>query len=354
MSASAIPFDFERLSDVPSESRSVSGGFRLLDAAAIFAPLPPPDYLANGLIRRGSVIVLGGYAGTGKTWLAVSLLVCVAAGTNWLGSFDCEAGPVAYLDWENGEYELRGRIQRVVEGMGIPNPLELPISMCPMPDVHMRSPEFKDRIMALAENHKLIVVDSLRAASPGADENDSSMREGLDLLRRVADRTGCVFLVIAHSKKSSGVVVEPREILRGSSAILDAADSVLIVRQRHKEPAQVSHVKNRHGRPIDDFIFELVETGCGTEMRIEVKPVPTAAAREQDEAEEKEARVRAQIVEVVRRLTKATNSVLRGLVKGRATSIDAMAVVLASEGILGNVGTEKRPEWVLGPQAPPP
>lgn len=29
------------------------GGFALLDAASIFAPLPEPDFLVDGLIRRG-------------------------------------------------------------------------------------------------------------------------------------------------------------------------------------------------------------------------------------------------------------------------------------------------------------
>jgi hypothetical protein len=241
------------------------GGFPLLDAAAIFAPLPEPDYLVNGLIRRGSVVLLGGYGSSGKTWIAIDLLLAVGVGGQWLARFDTKLGQATFLDYESGTYELRRRLDRCARGRGLTEPEKAAISISCMPNVYMGQPDFEHRIGALAAERDLIVIDSLLAASPGVQENESTMRVGLDILRRVAELTSCTFVVLAHAKKTSGSAtkLDPREILRGSSAIFDAADGAFVATWA-TEKVRVEHVKSRHGRATAPFDVTVTDTPLGT------------------------------------------------------------------------------------------
>jgi hypothetical protein len=241
------------------------GGFSLLDAAAIFAALPEPDYLVHGLIRRGSVVLLGGYGSSGKTWLAIDLLLAVGLGGRWLGRFDTKLGHATFLDYESGTYELRRRLDRCARGRGVTEPEKALISIACMPDVYMGQGDFEHRIAALAAERDLIVIDSLLAASPGVQENESTMRMGLDVLRRVAEQTSCTFVVLAHAKKTSGSAtkLDPREVLRGSSAIFDAADGAFVATWS-TDKVRVEHVKSRHGKATAPFDVTMTDTSLGT------------------------------------------------------------------------------------------
>ncbi len=254
------------LVELPAEAlapiESSPGGFRLVKSSVIYEPLPPADYLVDGVIRSGSLLLLASYGGSGKTWLAIDLLVSVATGGKWLRRFDCRQGPCTLLDYESGEYEDRRRIQLVSRARKV-EACELDIA--PMPNVYMGDASFEHRVGELAKVRTLIVLDSLAAASPGAKENEASMRVGLDQLRRISEATGCTFVVIVHAKKTSGskAEIDPREILRGSSAIYDAADAVLVVAYTKGKPLRLMQCKARHGVEIDSIDVELVNRDGG-------------------------------------------------------------------------------------------
>ncbi|MBN2196780.1 MAG: AAA family ATPase [Polyangiaceae bacterium] len=236
----------------------------LLSAADLWAPLPDPVYVIDEVIREGSIVELIAYGGSAKTWMAIDAAVSVARGIPWLGRFAAERGTVLLLDYENGNYELRRRLQAVARARGLVRPVE-GIDALVMPSLYMTAPTFEPTISKLCEGRRLAVVDTLRAASPGVDENDSTMRAGLDGLRRIAETTGCAFLVLAHAKKTSGAKteVDPREQGRGSSAIYDAADAVLHVRYVEGEPQRVSQTKARQGRRIEPFEVSVTDTANG-------------------------------------------------------------------------------------------
>jgi len=45
----------------------------------------PPDWLTDGVIERGTVVVMSGDTGGGKSLLADALTVAVLHGSDWLG-----------------------------------------------------------------------------------------------------------------------------------------------------------------------------------------------------------------------------------------------------------------------------
>lgn len=236
----------------------------ILDSVAIFAPLEEPDYLVDGIVRRGSLVELVAYGGSGKTWLADDLAVAVASGTPWLGRFLTKQGRSLILDYENGSYESRRRIQAVTRGRGIASVDG--IGLAAMPAVYANDPVFQSEVQRAAEGRALVILDTLKAANPGVDENDSNMRVGLDALRRVGETTGCAFLVLVHGKKTGGNqsgTIDPREQGRGSSAIFDAADTVLHVAYAEGRPLMVRQTKSRQGRSIAPFQVEIIDSPDG-------------------------------------------------------------------------------------------
>jgi RecA-family ATPase len=83
-------------------------------SAATLADLPvqPRAWHVRDIIPAGTVTMLGGDAGVGKSIVALQLAVATAAGVAWLG---CETagGGVLYLSAEDGRDELHRRIADV-------------------------------------------------------------------------------------------------------------------------------------------------------------------------------------------------------------------------------------------------
>jgi hypothetical protein len=221
-------------SDVPDAPRASapkrSGKtFSVLNSEAIFAELAEPDYLIENVVPRGSLIEVVAYGSSGKTWIAVDAALSVAAGVPWLGRFAAKAGVVTHFDYENGGFEMRRRIQGIARGRGLTFPVS-GIELCSMPNGYMSDgAEFGTRMMAHAKGRALIIIDTLKAANPGVDENDSNMRIGLDQFRRVGEATGCAF-----TEASPPTLVV---LLRGVRAA------------SHNSPA--GHVLERHIEGVD-------------------------------------------------------------------------------------------------------
>jgi hypothetical protein len=247
---------------VPVVSRS-PGGFRLVSATKLLEPQPPVPFLVEGVIRIASVALIAAYGGSGKTWAACDLAVAVGSGGKWLGRFATRQGLVSLLDYESGEREVARRLGALIKGRGIATPPAL--DACCMPDAYMDEPSFEDRIRELAAHRRLIVIDSLAAASPSSKENDATMRVGLDRLRRAAESTACTFVVLVHAKKTSGnaAEIDPREVLRGSSAIYDAADTVLVVTYSKGKPLRLMQAKARHGVSIEPLDVTIADRSGG-------------------------------------------------------------------------------------------
>lgn len=268
----------------PLPLRDRAAVFRLVGPADIFAPLETPDEVICRVLRRGSLLLLAAYGSSTKTWQALDAAVAVATGDRWLHRFPCKRGRVTILDYESGAYELRRRIQLVARGRGLVGPAP-DLDFATMPAGYLGERRFEVALAGLAAERDVIVIDSLKAAST-TDENDSRIRRGLDGLRAIGERTGAGFVVLLHAKKTSGsqTAIDEREVLRGSSAIFDAADAVLVTTYRKAEGRfDVSQAKARHGRPVEPFAVRLVDTDGGVRVEGEDMPAPSATGSRADE-----------------------------------------------------------------------
>lgn len=91
--------------------------FTIHSIGRAFEPLEPLQYLVERIIPQGSLVILYGQPGCGKTWALFALCICVAAGINF-GNFTTTQTPVLIIDEESGHRRIKERLKRVALAMG--------------------------------------------------------------------------------------------------------------------------------------------------------------------------------------------------------------------------------------------
>ncbi len=187
--------------------------------------------LVKGAIPRGTVGVIYGAPGAGKTFLALQLAWCIAQGRFWMGRRTRKA-PVLYVALEGVDgLDLRaklaeqqygqhgGFLQRTARGA----------------DVILTQGAAGDRGLAevvaaakelaelCGEPVGLIVIDTLSRALAGQSENDADIVSAFvrDRAGKLAELTGAAVALIHHENKGGD--------MRGSTALNGAADFIFRV-----------------------------------------------------------------------------------------------------------------------------
>lgn len=312
----AYPRDVPPGSDGPSGETATESGeterksrFALRSGVDIAKPLPRIPWLCKALsIGPGRPTILGGYGGVGKTFTAQALALAIAAGHTLLWDtykIEHAGGKVLHIDHEQGQWITDWRYQRLAWSLGVDlGALGDRLQTLHYPDLYLTSADAEAGLIELCTGRALVLIDSLRAACPGVDENDSKMGSYLYMLARVSEKTGAVIVVIHHEGKTSGD--NPRagiEKLRGSSAIAAGAGSVLSF---VKDPAgpgviRIEHTRANLGQEAPAELVRLLdegevdpETGKSEGLRFEHMPpeqVTQQADAAHDEAREGELRL---------------------------------------------------------------
>lgn len=232
------------------EMRHNASRIQLIGTRGIFAPLSPASWTVKGLqLGSGRPSLLFGYGSSGKTLAAQALALAVGSGRPaWAHpAFECNRPRrVIHIDHEQGKRGTFLRYQRLAAGMGLDRERDLGdrIDVSVFPKVYLNSPDAEEEYTALCKGDVgLVIIDALKGATPGRDENDSKIRQCLDLLTRVSENTGATFLVIHHAGKPKEAHSDGRTAVRGSSAIFDASGLVLMMSGEKGKPKRVSRQK---------------------------------------------------------------------------------------------------------------
>jgi hypothetical protein len=265
--------------------RALEDWAHLADGVSLAEPLPPARWVSPGLqLGPGRCALFAGYGASAKTLALQSLALSVATGQLIWGRFACVRGKVVHLDYEQGRYATNRRYQRLARALGVNlASIGKDLRVGSHPDLCLTAEGMEAALFELVQGAALLVIDSLRAATPGVDENESRIRDYLQILTRVSDATGCAVLLIHHARKPSEGDGDVRTILRGSSAIFDAAGSVYAIcnGKTSKDPRRVDHAKSpaeAEGAPIDAFHL-LVEDVDDDGVRVVARDLPSIACK---------------------------------------------------------------------------
>jgi hypothetical protein len=204
-------------------------------------------------------------------------------------------------------------------------------------------------------------LDSLRALTPGCDENDSIIRAHVDKLTRVSERNGCSFALLHHAGKTKAgngngkgtTKSDSRELLRGSSAIFDACGTVIVVELQDSPGKGVALVKttmvkstaDAEGGKIDPFLLRIedVADDAAINMRAGLR-----VSWQEEEAEEDENPAYAlgamcgRIVVVLRQKGACSATLLRSLVSGRSSLVLPALELLEKRGQVRQLDRQAR------------
>ena len=169
-----------------------------LDLVLLDQPPAPPDYLVHGLVERGSVVLLAGDSGTGKSFIATDLAIAVAQGRPWLGR-EVKRGRALYV---NGENSLRLTVRRL-RAMGM-HSSDTALRCLVRPPLVLSDRDHRDALRNEVERHRpdLLVLDSALSLA-GIDVNDNPLvSEFLGWVRQLAEDYDLVAIVLHHEGKS--------------------------------------------------------------------------------------------------------------------------------------------------------
>lgn len=238
------------------------------NAADMAQPLPPVPYICKGLglARSSAPNCVGGYGFSRKTMALQDMALAVATGTKAWERFDCTRANVVHVDYEQGGYLTDLRYQRLALQRGIDLAALGESLRCVSPGkgIYLDDERAERGLVDLVRENSagLLIVDSLKAATPTLEENSSAIRIPLDTLMRVSCETDCSVVVIHHARKPAKEDAGgDKAVLRGSSAIFDACSSVLVFASDDGEPTRISQPKNRWtGRGVEPCYLDTADT----------------------------------------------------------------------------------------------
>jgi len=213
------------------------------------SPVIETEWLIEGILPKGAVILLSGREGSMKSWVAMRWAHAVAEGQPWLGR-PCQQGPVLYLDGEMPPALLQKRLR-----LGIGGSQHLHIwswaDQGTFP-VHLEGPH----LIEAARSHSLIVVDTLRRFMSGFQENSADDMAKVSQMLRELTRHGATVLVLHHAPKD----VEKRGY-RGSTELGAGVDITMSLEKKQQGGLVALHLSTEKTRFGGSPKLELVVRG---------------------------------------------------------------------------------------------
>jgi hypothetical protein len=241
----------------------------MLGADELFVPQPDANFVVAALgMAPGPPTAFFGQGYVGKTIFAMSLGLSVASGKPAWGVHRVREGRVLHLDHEQGRRVTSKRFQRLARAMGLgPEELRGLWESAIYPRVNLTTPGAEDIYTRLFEGKVLVILDALKALTPGVDENSSEIRDYMGILSRASEATGATCLLIHHAGKTpaAGAPKPRKEMGRGSSGIFDECGNVFVLTGEKGAPALVTHEKEREleGRTLPNFGLRIIDVQVG-------------------------------------------------------------------------------------------
>lgn len=238
-----------------SKSHNPTATRILFSAADALQPPPAHTWAVHGLFHRPGLFMLIGDPGSKKSFTAVDLAVCVAAGKPWL-TRATQPGPVLFVDEQAGPHQLLARLHASMLAHAVP--AGLPLQLTSLAGFNLRNHQSADALIdrSLDFNAQFIVIDNFVSLLRGGNEaSQAAVLPVLFHLRRLAEACNAAVLVIHHTNKHG--------LFRGSAAIAAAVDLMLHVDSPSGDTSLAfTCLKSRAQSPPDFYARAVFQTGA--------------------------------------------------------------------------------------------
>ncbi len=248
---------------------------------------PDPTWLIDGILQQGTLALVYGPPGCGKSFLMQDLAFHLGLGRPWFGRFYDPEQPtgVLYIAAEAGGGTAT-RVKAFCRHHGLTRE-QLAPERCQVnfvrATVDLLDPETASAIeltwAAWANRFNVFVFDTLSRCMPGGNENSPEhMTTAINTLDQIRTRTGATIIVVHHTPLAE------KDRPRGHSSLLAAAVTAIMV-EKLGEIRQATVAYQRDGREGAHLCFRLkqVETGVDQHGRAVtscvIEPTESGAAR---------------------------------------------------------------------------
>lgn len=237
-----------------------------------FAPIPnsqllrdPPrrEWMVEGCFAKGTVAMLSGDGGIGKSLIAQQLLTSACLGLPWLG-LSCERGRGLFLACEDDADELHRRQVAICRSIDRPMEdvleagLELhartgrdnTLSRLDRREWRMVSTDLMARVLqrCLREGIQYVVIDTATQTFAGNQNDEQQVVQFINQLRRMAIAIQGVVLLTKHPSLSGRALGTGES---GNTAWSNSVRSRLYMYERKDGQVEMRGVKANYGRKLE-------------------------------------------------------------------------------------------------------
>ena len=220
---------------------------------AIDDPLPPPKFLSleqmmthntdpmpkqviEGVLHKGSKMIISGSSKAGKTLSLLHLGLAAANGSTWLGH-RTTTSKVIYLDFELKKRIAARRIAEMVNANDQYDPKNQNFMYC---SLRGQSRTLEDLVYHIEdlEDHRpdLVIVDPFYKLATGADENDAgAIGEIVNRMEKFSERLDCSFVYAHHFSKGNKSDTDHIDRASGSGVFARDPDAILTLTPHEEE-----------------------------------------------------------------------------------------------------------------------
>src|ERR1017187_1069051 len=262
--------------------------FRQIDLDGLW-DLPQPDPMIEGVLDWGTVTMLSGPSGKGKSFIALDWSLCVATGTPWMGH-ETVQGSVLYVAAEGAHGQAK-RVEAWLAQHKVDAGMRLIID-----PVNLSDSGQVDQLVQIVHDgeHHLVIIDTLAKCTAGVEENSAKemgvVIAALYKIRDAIEENGTTVLVVHHTGYDT-------KRARGSSAIQAGVDNVYdIFAEDPHDMISIRCSKRKDGVQPEQVLVRLqqVELEVGTscvvvsEVAVDGAGVPMEPPRQRTDSEDTE------------------------------------------------------------------
>ena len=184
--------------------------------------------LIKGLLREGYKMLISGPSMAGKSYLLIELAIALAEGRKWL-QWDCQSGPVLYVNLELDENSCRHRFKDVYKAMGIAPAHINNIDLWNLRGKSMKMTELTPKLIRRAKkkNYKSIIIDPIYKVITGDENSADQMAAFCNQFDRVATELSCAVIYCHHHSKGAQGGKKAIDRASGSGVFARDPDAVL-------------------------------------------------------------------------------------------------------------------------------
>jgi hypothetical protein len=197
-----------------------------------------PNQIIEGVLYKGSKMIISGSSKAGKTLSLLHLGLAVANGEPWLGhNTHKEGSKVIYLDFELKPRMAAKRIAEMVRVNPGYDPNNDNFLYCGLRGQSRTLEDLVHHIEDL-ENHRpdLVIVDPFYKLATGADENDAgAISEVVNRMEKFSERLDCSFVYAHHFSKGNKSDTDHIDRASGSGVFARDPDAILTLTPHEEE-----------------------------------------------------------------------------------------------------------------------